>query len=324
MENRDQNIRAILEAGMISALMVIMTLVIMYLGFSAYIVVCILPIPITIVYIRQNFKIALIAVLVSTILVGLFFNPLQALANTFLMGLIGITLGYCLKKKFSSTKTYVIFGLVVTMGAFIYTLIYVELVTGIGVYATIDSMIKQMVAIAVKTVGNTSMNAQQKNYIENIKRIDVNSMLKPLIGAITIMGFALAYINYKITGKLLKRLKYNTEEIFQLTKIYIPNKFGIVMIIIILIGYVLTLKKLLIGEYILQSSLLVLAVMFAISGMSLTAYYLINKYRVSKLIVIIILVAAFMYNLYLTFIILGLIDLVINFRKLDPNPILKR
>ena len=129
MENRNQNTKAIVEAGMVSALVVLITLISMYLGFSGYIGVCILPIPITVIYIRQNFKISLLTVLVCTILVGLFFNPIEAVLNTFLLGLIGIILGYCLKKKFSSMKTYVLFSVAVAIGAFVYTLIYVKLVT---------------------------------------------------------------------------------------------------------------------------------------------------------------------------------------------------
>jgi len=69
---------------------------------------------------------------------------------------------------------------------------------------------------------------------------------------------------------------------------------------------------------------LILASALAISGMSLTAYYLRNNYKVSKKIVIVIFVAAFIFSLYQTFVILGLVDLVMNFRKLDPNPILKK
>jgi uncharacterized protein YybS (DUF2232 family) len=328
MENRSQNTKAVVEAGMVSALVVLITLISMYLGLSGYIGVCILPIPITVVYIRQNFKISLITVLVSTILVGLFFNPIEAVANTLLLGLIGISLGYCLKRKFSSMKTYAIFGVVVAIGAFLYTLIYVQLVTGVGVYATVDNMIKQTVASTVSStkmiMGSTPMNAQQKLFIENLKALNATALLKLMPGGLIVIGFMLAYINYKITNGILKRLKYKTEEMFPLTKIYIPNILGAVMISVVLIGYILTLQKLLIGDYILQSSLVVIAVAFAISGMSLTAYYLMNKYKVSKTIVVIILVAAFIFQLYQAFVILGLVDLVINFRKLDPNPIFKK
>ena len=324
MENRNQNTKAVVEAGMVSALVVLITLVSMYLGLSGYAGVCILPIPITIIYLRQNLKISLITVLVSTILVGLLFNPLQAIANTFLMGLIGTALGYCIKSKFSSMKTYAIFGLVVAAGAFIYTLIYAELVAGVGIYAFVDDMLKRMVSITVKSIGNTNLNAQQKTLLASIKRIDTKSVLKLLPAALTVAGFIFAYVNYQITGKISKRLKYEIKKMIPLTRVYIPNKFGSFMIIIVLIGYILTLNKIFIGDYIWQSALLILASALAISGMSLTAYYLRNNYKVSKKIVIVIFVAAFIFSLYQTFVILGLVDLVMNFRKLDPNPILKK
>jgi len=324
MENRNQNTKAVVEAGMISALVVIMTLISMYLGLSGYAGVCILPIPITVVYIRQNAKIAFITVLVSTILVGLLFNPLQAVTNTFLMGLIGMSLGYCLKRNFTSMRVYVIFGIVVSIGLFIYAIIYVELVTGVGVYATIDNGIKLMTSSIVKSVGTTDMNARQKNLLDSIKRIDTNYILKLMPGALTVVGFIFSYINYKIATKILKRLKYKTQEMFSLTRIYLPNKAGMFMIILVLIGYILTLSKLLVGEYVLQSSFLVLAAILTACGTSLTAYYLINKYKVSKKMVIIIVVIVFAFNLYQSFIILGLVDLVMNFRKLDTNHIFKK
>ena len=324
MENRNQTTKAVVEAGMISALVVLMTLISMYLGLSGYAGVCILPIPITVVYIRQNAKIAFITVLVSTILVGLLFNPLQAVTNTFLMGLIGMSLGFCLKRNFSSMKVYVVFGIVVSIGLFIYAIIYVELVTGIGIYATIDNGIKLITSSIVKSIGTTAVNTSQKNLLESIKRIDVNYILKLMPGGLTVVGFIFSYINYKIATKILKRLKYKTQEMFSLTRIYLPNKAGVFMIIIVLIGYILTLNKLLVGEYVLQSSFLVLVAILTVSGTSLTAYYLINKYKVSKKIVIIILAIGFIFNLYQAFVIFGLVDLVMNFRKLDINPIFKK
>ncbi|MBC8062356.1 MAG: DUF2232 domain-containing protein [Clostridiaceae bacterium] len=327
MENRNENTKALVEAGMISALMVILSLVIVYTGLGQIFAVSILPIPITILFLRQNMKTALIASLISTILVALLFNPIQAVANTLLYGLVGVGLGTLLKTKLSVGKILGLFGLLVALASCLYLIIYANFVYKLGIDGFIDLIVKQnnMASDITKNLmGNVAKNPKEIAQMDLIGRyLNKDFILKTLPAMIIFIGYGAAYLNLLITRAVLRRLRIKTIENISFTKIYISNKIAAFMIIIFLIGGILSSKKIFIGESITISSIYVIGTILLLQGMSLTAYFLMNKYSVSRNMVLIILAGTFMFNLYMAFIILGVIDLVMNFRKLDPNPILK-
>ena len=73
--------------------MVILMLMGFYIPFLYGISFIIVPIVIVVLYVRQGFKIASSAVVASTILTCIMYEPLEALAMCFLYGVCGLTLG---------------------------------------------------------------------------------------------------------------------------------------------------------------------------------------------------------------------------------------
>ncbi len=308
MENRNQSTKAVVEAGMISALTVFLTLFLIFTGLDYLIAICVLPIPITILYIRQNFKISLIAVLVSTIIVSLLYNPIHAVANTLVFGLVGLVFGFCLRKKYSVGKIMGILGIVVSIAYFLNSTIYLELITNQGLTSFVDDMVKEYNALIGKSTASISRD----------------TMLKLVPGFIIVIGYITAYINYLITKAVLKVFKYNIEDMVPFTKMYVPNRIGAFIIIMFLLGTILSIKKILIGEYILSSSGIVLLITLAIQGISVVAYFMINKYNLTKSVVIIVIVVSLFLQASLVYLIMGFVDLFIDFRKVDPNRLFRK
>jgi uncharacterized protein YybS (DUF2232 family) len=90
MQKRMYNTKALIEGSLTTALIVVIMLINIYVPIFFIFVNFILPIPITVLYIRQDYKIALISVIASDILISMFYNPIAALSLIVLIGLTGI------------------------------------------------------------------------------------------------------------------------------------------------------------------------------------------------------------------------------------------
>ncbi|SQC01733.1 Predicted membrane protein [Clostridium tetanomorphum] len=58
---------------------------------------------------------------------------------------------------------------------------------------------------------------------------------------------------------------------------------------------------------------------FFIDGLSVALYYLKDRYKMSKGVITLIIFLTMFSQLSIVYFILGLADLIIDFRKLDPN-----
>ena len=326
MENRNQKTKALVEAGMVSALTVVIALIVIFIGLDTIAAVCIIPIPITVIYVRRGFKYSVGTLLISTILVSMFSNPIQGTANTLILGSVGIFLGYFIQKKYTSYRLLSIMGLVVALAAILHLLIYILLIYKSGINGMINEAIidpiNKSFDIVTKFAGNNKDSLAQLEKMKKIFTKDNILMLLP--GMFIVIGYMFAYLNYAITKTVLKRLKHETSEMIQFTKIYIPSIVGMLIFLSYIIGAVLMMNKFAVGGYISMSSQLVLQCVFTLQGMCVFSYFLLNKYNLSKGITAIIVIVPLLFNLSFAFTIVGMIDLIYDFRKVNPNRVIKR
>ena len=105
MENKNYSTNAIVEASLISVIISVIMIVTGYLPIVSFIGTLILPIPVAILYIRHNNKITITAIFLSIILTSLVYNPIMAIYSAITYSIIGIALGYCVKKNKRSSIT---------------------------------------------------------------------------------------------------------------------------------------------------------------------------------------------------------------------------
>ena len=68
MQNKVYSTKAIVEAALISVIISVIMIITGYLPYFSFIGIFILPIPVTILYIRHNYKVTITAILLSIIL----------------------------------------------------------------------------------------------------------------------------------------------------------------------------------------------------------------------------------------------------------------
>lgn len=322
MQNRIYNTRAVIEAGLISALVVVIMLLNVYVPIFSTLGTFILPVPITVLYIRHNHKVTIGAVVVSAILIGMLYNPLSALTSSILFGATGVTLGYCIKSNKKVSTTIVLLAAVLAMAITINFTIYANFIDKTGVIGFINRNIKLMqesFSMSKEIYSKMGVSSEQFAPIEKSFELITTDFILKLIPAFLVIGsFTLAYINYFITKSILKRLKYNVREGNSFSTIYINTRIGTIVVLFLIVGLLLGKRNIAAGEYITNSSQVIFQLMLLLDGASLAIYYLRNRFNMSKAVILLILIFTVSSQISMIYVYAGLADMLFDFRKLDP------
>lgn len=326
MQNKTYNTKALVEAGIMAAVLVVTMLISIYIPFISIIAYLALPITIALVYVRNSFKYAF-ASLICGSLVGLFImGPIKALQLIIVSFFAGLTLGYCIKNNKKASKTLIhssiAFFIVMIISLFVISLfIYPN-----GFIGFIDTIVKSF---------NESVNIYRTLYInmgvsrEQIEKvfpstmfINRNEILFIVPGTLILLSAMLAFLNYKLAEAIFSRLKISIDKIKGLTLFYIPNLMGAFLIVLVCIGLLFKSRNMIIGDYIFNSTWIVLVIVLSINGMAAVSYFLRNKLNFSNGFTIITIILLLLVLNYV-FMIIGVVELVVDSRKLDPSRIRK-
>ncbi|GIM28960.1 membrane protein [Clostridium polyendosporum] len=309
---------SIVEAGLMSIIIFLLMMMTSFVPVLGMVGMFLLPLPITLLYLRYNKAVAFLAIMVSAILIAIFNNPITAIGLAALYGFSGIAMGYSISRKMKALKIIGIVFMSNLIGILIDYGLYVYVTLGISLTSLIQQIvdsIKQSINI-YKSMGLDTSNNPAYQALE---QLDVHTILTILPSAIIVSVFMLSLINYVITKSILSRFKYEIDSIPHFTKWYLDNRVGAVLIILVCIGIILNSKHILIGEYIFYSSLSLFQFVIMFIGLSISAYFLKYRFNISNKIIIVICIFLFFSQLSMILFYLGLLDMLFDIRAIDPN-----
>jgi uncharacterized protein YybS (DUF2232 family) len=323
MPNRNYNTRSIVEAGLISALIVIIMLINAYIPAVAIFGTFILPIPVTVLYIRHGYKVTTVAVIVSTILISMLYDPFSGLTSAIMFGLIGMTLGYCIKHDKKYSFTILLLSIASAVQIVVNFLIFSAFVDKKNLYQTLamySDLFKKSLDSAQSIYAKFGISADQIAPMRKALDMFTPEFLMMLVPALIFVSAVVsAYLNYIISAAVLKKLRYKVNSQTPFSEIYVNNRIGTVLILFVLIGMLLNKQKVAAGSYITSSSMLITQYAFLLDGVSLAVYYMKHRFNMQKgLIILIIIFAVFSQVGMMALIFAAVADLILDFRKLDP------
>lgn len=333
MENRVYKTKSVVEAGIISAIIVLLMIITNYVPFINFLGALILPVPVALLYIRHELKITVLAIVVSVILSSVLFNPIQAVLSALSFSFIGLILGYAIKKDKNSS--YTIFLL--TLMSFIATVLTIVLTavviqkTSLNVFFTkfvndLSEAMKQSIELSKSIYTKMGISQAQMVQMESIYAKFTPELFINMGAGMLILGaFSSSVINYIVAKAILKRLGYNLKKIRSFMELYINSFAGAIIIAPIPLGVYLQAKNIPIGNPILMSGQLIMQDVFAVIGISVVAYFLKHKFKLSKGSITLIIIAAFFIPIFAqVFLYIGLADMMFDFRRINPDKILKK
>jgi len=307
--------KTLVEGALLSAITIILSISSVYIPFIGIFLTFLWPVPIIVLCIRHGIRIGIMATIVSGLVVAMMTEPLQAFTIILGFGLIGITLGYAFKHKYSSGKT-----LLLGTGASILSKIILfglaMLILNINPLVTQMEIFKESLDSVVRFYSTMGMDSQQLQTLkENFK--GMFQILHIMLPGILIMAsFFDAFINFSVAGLVLRRLGHKVEGLPPMREWRMPIfsvpmfLSGIAMMLLYRYYQIPVLK------YLGINIQLVFSLVLMFQGLAVVSFYL-SRFNIHKILVIVIFVFI-LFNPFLSQIAVwvGLFDLLFDFRKL--------
>jgi len=328
--NRKFNTNEIVEAGLITGIIVVLMLITGYIPILNIVSTLLLPLPVTVLALRRGYKLSLLSLIIGTILVSMVYDPITAVQSAVTFGFLGISLAYCIKNEKSFGETIIVMTLAASAASVLSVVIYSSLILKDGVKglysqaANVITMFKDSYEGMKKTLGTNNLNSSAiKQYDEMFKIMTPEFLIKMFLGCLFVYSLITSYVNYIVAEKVLKRLKYEVKEPTPFRLINFDAKLGLAVVIIMFAGSILAKYKIPAGEYMYSSANYVLMFILIVQGISVITYLLLEKLKMPKagVIAIIVLGISIIGSIAVY---IGLADLIFDIRKINKNSLFNK
>lgn len=325
------NTKGLIEAMLMSGIITIISISASYILLFYIIGLILLPILVALVYYRNGMKYSIGATLVSTILVAMFLNPILAIISGMSYGIIGVVLGYCLKNH---KKTYNIL-IAMIIACIISMLVEVwltsRLVINVGVIQFINDKLniyiqefKEYITQTKEIYSTMGMNATQLQIFDQIESIFTVELLAMLIPTgVFIVSFIQAYSTVLFTHLIFRKLKYKEIKYLRFSEFYVSNLVGAALIAVISICAIVGSRGITGGLFLYNAILMLTIMILAVNGAAVTDYFFRTKLGMPKAMRILLVVLLFIIGSSKILGIVGFVEMMLDFRKLDPYRIRK-
>lgn len=322
--------KAMVESALAATLIIVMTLLSNYLTVAFVICTALSPVIIAITYYRNGFKYAICCAVVSALLSAILLNPMTAITMAISYTLTGIALGYFSTHGYKANKVVLIVTICCIISLIAEVILY-SFFMGVGnPIEFLKQQVTEMSNMLKETIEQTKNMASGLGVPEqNLEALSqysnafsVDTLLSTFPAAILFSGFVQAILCMKffeiIAGRVLKR----TFERLDIARIYISNLVGAAFIGISAIITILINMGYTNLNYLFISVILLMGLIIGINGLCTVEYFLKNRAGIpSQLRAIIIILLVFMAPYLYLFV--GFIEMILDFRKLDPYRIRK-
>lgn len=215
--------KSVVESGILTALMIVFAMVglsVPMLGFFGSIFV---PMTIAIVGVRHGFRWSLLSVVSAVIAIAFLLGPLTALIEGGVFGVIGILIGYGLRKHWSISKLLMI-PAVVLMLAVVVQFWASALVIHVSPTEMWASLEEQITASMQDVYMQQGLSEKQVTTAMTSLQDQIEIMKKVLIAGLFCSGVAISYIINRLTYIVLSRIgTYHIPEMPTIKGWHVPD-----------------------------------------------------------------------------------------------------
>lgn len=202
---------AMVEAGIMAAIAIVMALIIMYVPVLGVFVNFLWPLPIVICGCRHGLKWSIMTLLVATIIIAMLMSPINAFFLAAIFGLLGLILGECMRRHLSPMKL-MLYGSVGGIIALVLNIVLSFLVLGIDpINMMFTSFDESLVQLAEYYREHGMSEADIKTSIDSYK--EMFRMMRIIMpGAFFLCAPVMAFVNYIAAKKILVKLGESFED----------------------------------------------------------------------------------------------------------------
>lgn len=213
---------AMVEAGILAAVAIVMALISMYVPVLGTFVNFIWPLPIIICGCRHGFKWSIMTLLVATIVIAMIINPINAFFLCAIFGLLGLILGECMRRHLPPLQM-MLYGSVGAIIALLINIVLSFVVLGINpIEMMFTSFHESLGQLAAYYRANGMSEADIKTAVSSFE--EMLKMMKIIMpGAFLLCAPIMAFINYLAAKKILNKLGESFEDFPAFTMLTVPG-----------------------------------------------------------------------------------------------------
>jgi len=307
--------KSIVEGAFLAAITAVLFIISIYIPLLGTLVSFLCPLPIIILCLRHSIKFAVIATFISGILVTTLAGPLQGLMVLLGFGILGLTLGFGIKKELPLTDIIIIGSIASLISKGLILLIGFWILDLNAVLFDVEE-IDKIIIQSLNFYSNMGLSPEQLATLKDSLTQTISMIKVAFPGMIILASIFDTILNYWVARLVLKRFGYKLAKFPPFSSWRASKSFfwsyllGMVLIILGTTYKIPLLNKIGINIQVF------FAVVFLIYGLSLTGFIL-GRFKIKNFLkwVIYILVC---FQPFLSQIVVwaAMLDIWIDFRKL--------
>lgn len=301
-------------------ILTVLVTIVGFFGIGMPIVALAYPIILTFIGLTQGIGKNMIAFISSLVVIGVVYQSVLVLAIPLQYGILSIATVYMINKKYKISKI-ILYGAALVFGMVLIHMGLKWYLTGINTFTELENSLTTMTTEQLKVLDSENMNESDISLFVNLINGTKNYIITIIPVLLMISSTVIAYINYYMSARLAKTSGREDIEVPEFSKIIMPTH------VITGLGTILALSYLLkyVGNFnyqqLLDNIFVLMFMVFLIEGLSLTVY-LINKMKIGKLLkTFLIVIVALSSFLNIVLFSIGIMDIILDFRKLRKSQI---
>lgn len=306
-----QNRKALTESAMIATLTSMFVVGTFYIPLLS-ILLALVPVPFMVLAVRRGNRYAFFSLIMVTIIIGLLTGLIYSVFVLVLFGPMALAMGWWIRHR-KEPHEVIFIGAVGAAAAIFAMMQLIAIVSGIHLTTEISQIFSSMIQQQAEAL--QSVNIQVMALEEA-----VSYLLLVLPGLILIQSLFGAFVNYYLTMAVLRRFVPSDDPLPEFSRFRLPGHVVSGSFILLFLSWATRFVEGINNDGLLANVTLLIVVIFFMQGISLISFW-IKGTRVPRWLRIIILIILVLLSPMITLVsLLGLVDVLADFRKLTTHP----
>lgn len=310
--NLGEKTTRIAETTLITTLMTILVII----GYNIFPVIILLyPVPFIILGVRHKTKYNIFSIIASSILIGILIDALTGILIFLVFGLISIVIAYMINKKYKPQQI-LIGATIVALVSILLSIGIIGYITGVRFLTQFSTSLTENMKLQLNILKEMELSSYELSMIKDVLMATVEYVIIIIPTTLIISSVFIVYISYWMSTAILKRLGHKTVEIPRFTYFRLPSNIIMGSIVIIAAASVVRYMKLFYYETIFINTLILVIFVFFMQGLSAVVFLMDKKriHKITKAILVFLIIINVPLSLIISFV--GLLDVILDFRKL--------
>lgn len=287
---------------------------VMVIGLNLFpIILFLFPLAFIVIGVKFNLRESFMSILMTSLLVGIIVDPPSGIVLFAIFGPMSLLIAYGIRKRKKAVEIIIPSSIVIFVLIIISFMIFGN---ESGVLDQLEEDFQSYAGMQMTRLEDMELtNIESFRIMEELEN-DYQDILAILPSFFIIMSVFISYINYYFSTLILRRLGLGIRDNPQFSEFSLPKNFILGTLIMFLTIYLLNRFDGVSARMIYLNVLFLVVVLFLIQGLSVLDHQL-RKRRVNSIIRIIVIAMIIFAPLIISImVIVGMVDLIFDFRKL--------